>query len=113
LETFLEQIQTELVSSTYRPMRNRTKEIPKGTDKVRILAIPCIRDRLERAKEVTRRGRFIYIEYARFADDLVILIDGFRKWEWLLKASYKRLVEEFEKLDVQMNQDSHSGPYPR
>ena len=58
---------------------------------------------LERAKEVTRNGRFTYIEYARFADDLVVLVDGFRKWEWLLKASYKRLVEEFEKLDVQMN----------
>jgi len=53
---------------------------------------------LVRAKEVTRRGRFTYIEYARFADDLVVLVDGFRKWEWLLKAAYKRLVEEFEKL---------------
>ena len=58
---------------------------------------------LERAKEVTRRGRFTYIEYARFADDLVVLVDGFRKWEWLLKAAYKRLSEEFEKLGVQMN----------
>jgi len=221
LEGFLEQIQSELVSETYRPMRNRKKEIPKGTDQVRVLGIPCIRDRvvqgalklilepifeadfqsgsygyrpkrtahaainrvaeavvknktrvidldlkayfdnvrhdillkkvavrvkddrvmrllklilkasgkrgvpqggvispllsniylnevdkmLERAKAVTRHGRFTYIEYARFADDLVILVDGFKKWEWLLKAAYKRLVEEFEKLDVQMNQD--------
>jgi RNA-directed DNA polymerase len=60
---------------------------------------------LECAKEVTRYGRFTYIEYARFADDLVVLVDGLRKWEWLLKAAYKRLVEEFEKLDVQMNQE--------
>ena len=60
---------------------------------------------LERAKEVTRNGRFSYIEYARWADDLVVLVDGFRKWEWLLKAAYKRLEEEFEKLDVQMNQE--------
>ena len=221
LEGFLEQIQSELVSETYRPMRNRRKEIPKGTDQVRILGIPCIRDRvvqgalkrilepifeadfqpgsygyrpkrtahaaidrvaqavvknktrvidldlsayfdnvrhdillkkvgervnddrvmsvlklilkasgkrgvpqggvispllsniylnevdtmMERAREVTRRGRFTYIEYARFADDLVILVDGFKKWEWLLKAAYKRLAEEFENLDVQMNQD--------
>ena len=58
---------------------------------------------LERAKEVTQKGRFTYIEYARFADDLVVLVDGFGKWEWLLKAAYKRLVEEFEKLGVQMN----------
>jgi len=221
LEAFLEQIRDELVSGTYRPMRNRIKEIPKDKDKVRILGIPTIRDRvvqgalklilepifeadfqegsygyrpkrnphaavnrvaeavvknktrvidldlrayfdnvrhdillkkvaerinddkvmrllklifkaggkrgvpqggvispllsniylnevdkmLERAKEVTRCGRFTHIEYARFADDLVILVDGFRKWEWLLEAAYKRLVEEFEKLDVQMNQE--------
>ncbi len=29
---------------------------------------------LERAKEVTRQGKYTYIEYARFADDLVILM---------------------------------------
>lgn len=29
---------------------------------------------LERAKEATRCGKYTYIEYARFADDLVILI---------------------------------------
>lgn len=221
LEGFLEQILDELRSGTYRPMRNRIKEIPKDNGKVRVLGIPGIRDRvvqgalklilepifeadfqegsygyrpkrtahaaidrvsaavvknktrvidldlsayfdnirhdtlmskvaervnddevmrllklilkvggtrgvpqggvispllsniylnevdkmLERAKEVTRNGRFTYIEYARFADDLVVLVDGFRKWEWLLKAAYKRLVEEFEKLGVQMNQE--------
>ena len=221
VRVFLEQIQNELVSGTYRHMRNRVKEIPKDKDKVRVLGIPAIRDRvvqgalklilepifeadfqegsygyrpkrtahaaidrvaeaviknktrvidldlkayfdnvrhdillnkvaervnddkvmrllklilkaggkrgvpqggvispllsniylnevdkmLERAKEVTRCGRFTYIEYARFADDLVVLIDGFWKWEWLLKAAYKRLVEEFEKLGVQMNQE--------
>jgi RNA-directed DNA polymerase len=31
---------------------------------------------LERAKEATRCGKYTYIEYARFADDLVILIDA-------------------------------------
>ncbi len=221
VEAFLEQIQNELVSGTYRPMGNRIKEIPKDNDKVRVLGIPTIRDRvvqgalklilepifeadfqegsygyrpkrsahaaidrvaeavvknktrvidldlrayfdnvrhdillkkeaervnddkvmrllklilkaggkrgvpqggvispllsniylnevdkmLERANEVTRYGRFTYIEYVRFADDLVVLVDGFGKWEWLLKAAYKRLVEEFEKLDVQLNQE--------
>ncbi|RLB04916.1 MAG: group II intron reverse transcriptase/maturase, partial [Deltaproteobacteria bacterium] len=43
--------------------------------------------------------------YARWADDLVILVDGFRKWNWLLRAAYKRLLEELEKLDVQVNQE--------
>jgi len=221
VEVFLEQIQSELHTRTYRPMRNRIKEIPKDNGKVRTLGIPSIRDRvvqgalklilepifeadfqdgsygyrpkrtahaaldraasavaknktrvidldlrsyfdnvrhdilmnkvaervnddevmwllklilkaggsrgvpqggvispllsniylnevdkmLERAKEVTRRGRFTYIEYARFADDLIILVDGYRKWKWLLEAAFRRLCEEFEKLDVQMNQE--------
>ena len=60
---------------------------------------------LERAKAVTRRGRYVYVEYARFADDLVILVDGFRKWGWLVNAVYKRLLEELEKLDVQVNRE--------
>ena len=33
VEAFLEQIRGELVSETYRPMRNRSKEIPKDKDK--------------------------------------------------------------------------------
>src|SRR5690349_8185156 len=41
---------------------------------------------LERAKEVTRNGKYTYIEYARFADDMVILVDGHRRHEWLLHA---------------------------
>lgn len=221
LEGFLEQIRSELVSGTYRPSRNRRKEIPKDNGKVRVLGIPTIRDRvvegalklilepifeadfqdgsyayrpkrtaheavsrvaegvvknktrvidvdlkayfdnvrhhillrkvaervdddqvmrllklilkasgkrgvpqggvispllsniyltevdkmLERAKEVTRCGEYTYLEYARFADDLVILVDGFRKWNWLSKAAYKRLLEELDKLDVQINPD--------
>ena len=31
---------------------------------------------LERAAEVTCRGRCKYVEYARFADDLVVLVDN-------------------------------------
>lgn len=60
---------------------------------------------LERAKAVTRQGRYTYIEYARFADDLVILVDGYRKWRWLATAAYRRLLEELAKLDVQLNRD--------
>jgi RNA-directed DNA polymerase len=60
---------------------------------------------LERAKEVTRTGPFTHIEYARWADDLVILVDGYRKWERLLKMVITRLLEELGKLDVQLNRD--------
>jgi len=46
VEGFLKQIRDELLTNTYRPMRARKKEIPKDGGKVRVLAIPTIRDRV-------------------------------------------------------------------
>jgi RNA-directed DNA polymerase len=47
VESFLKQIQDELVQHTYPPMRARKEEIPKdGGTKVRVLSIPAIRDRV-------------------------------------------------------------------
>src|SRR5215475_2837717 len=47
VESFLKQIQDELVHDTYQPMPVRKKEIPKdGGSKVRVLSIPAIRDRV-------------------------------------------------------------------
>jgi len=60
---------------------------------------------LEEAKDVTRRGKYTYIEYARFADDLVILIDAFKRHDWLIGAVEKRLREEFAKLQVEINDE--------
>jgi RNA-directed DNA polymerase len=222
VEAFLEQIRGELLTHTYRPMRNRRQEIPKdGGKKVRILSIPAIRDRvvqgalklilepifeadfqegsfgyrpkrrahtavmrvaeaiakyktraididlrayfdtvkhsvlldkvarrindgevmgllammlkasgkqgvpqggvispvlsnlyltevdrmLERAKEATRYGKYTYVEYCRFADDLVILIDANPQHDWLLKAVEKRLREELAILQVEINEE--------
>ena len=36
---------------------------------------------------------------------LVILIDGYRKWDWVAQAVSKRLLEELATLDVQLNHD--------
>jgi RNA-directed DNA polymerase len=220
-EDFLKRIRDELASHTYRPMRVRKKEIPKGGGKVRVLSIPAIRDRvvqgalklilepifeadfqpgsygyrpkrtaheavarvaqaiveektsiidldlkayfdnvqhylvlekvakrvqddavmhllrmilkatgkkgvpqggvispllsnlylnevdrmLEKAVHVTRRGKSTNVQYARFADDLVVLIDAERRNDWLVKAVNKRLREEFAKLRVAVNED--------
>jgi Reverse transcriptase (RNA-dependent DNA polymerase) len=41
---------------------------------------------LERAKEATHYGKYTYIEYARFADDLVILIDAYPRHDWMMGA---------------------------
>lgn len=221
VEGFLRQIRDELITSTYRPMRARKKEIPKDGGKVRVLSIPAIRDRvvqgalklilepifeadfqpgsygyrpkrtahqavhrvaqaivesktriididlrayfdnvqhylllekvarrvqddevmhllkmmlkatgekgvpqggvispllsnlyltevdrmLERAIEATRNGKYTYVQYARFADDLVILIDSHPRHDWLMKAVGKRLREELAKLQVEINEE--------
>jgi RNA-directed DNA polymerase len=60
---------------------------------------------LEQAKEVTRRGSYTYLEYARFADDLVILVDAYPQHDWLLKAVEKRLREELATLQVALNEE--------
>jgi RNA-directed DNA polymerase len=60
---------------------------------------------LERAKEATRRGKYVPVEYARFADDLVILVDGSQRWDWLAGAVYRRLLEELAKLDIGLNRE--------
>jgi len=60
---------------------------------------------LELAKEATRNGKYTYIEYARFADDLVILIDAHPRHDWLLGAVEKRLREELAKLQVEINDE--------
>jgi RNA-directed DNA polymerase len=217
---FLEQIRDELISGTYRPLRNRKQEIPKGNGKVRVLGIPTIRDRvvqgalklilepifeadfqpgsygyrpgrtahqavgrvareiayhktrildvdlkaffdnvrhdlllakvakrvddpevmrllkliltasgkkgvpqggvispllsniylnevdrmLERAKQVTFDGH-THVEYVRYADDLVVLVNGFARNDWLLGAVNRRLREELAKLHVEVNEE--------
>ena len=222
LESFLKQIQDELVHNTYRPMPVRKKEIPKdGGTKVRVLSIPTIRDRvvqgalkhilepifdadfqsgsygyrpkrsaheavnrvaqaivqgltriidldlrayfdnvqhslllekvarriqdtsvmrllkmilkstgvkgvpqggvispmlsnlyltevdrmLEKAIATTRRGKYPNVPYARFADDLVVLIDSQPRHDWLIGAVEKRLREEMTKLRVEINEE--------
>jgi RNA-directed DNA polymerase len=221
-ESFLKQIQDELVHDTYQPMRVRKKEIPKdGGTKIRVLSIPAIRDRvvqgalklilepifeadfqsgsygyrpkqtaqeavlrvdkaimegktrvidldlrayfdnvqhylllakvarrvqdamvmkllnlilkstgkkgvpqggvvspllsnlylnevdrmLEKARATTRRGKYTHVQYARFADDMVILIDSHPRNDWLTRAVDKRLREELARLRVEINED--------
>src|SRR3954453_22063940 len=59
---------------------------------------------LERAREVTRKGKYTHVEYARFADDLVVLVDAHRRHDWLIGAVNKRFREEFAKLQVEINE---------
>lgn len=222
VESFLKQIQDELVHNTYQPMPVRKREIPKdGGNKVRVLSIPTIRDRvvqgalklilepifeadfqsgsygyrpkrtaheavdrvaqaivqgltriidldlrayfdsvqhslllekvarrvqdrsvmkllkmilkstgtkgvpqggvispmlsnlyltevdrmLEKAIATTRRGKYLNVQYSRFADDMVVLIDSRPRHAWLLGAVERRLREELAKLRVDINEE--------
>jgi len=60
---------------------------------------------LEKARVTTKRGRFTHVQYARFADDMVILIDAHSRNDWLMKAVEKRLREELAKLRVEINEE--------
>jgi len=60
---------------------------------------------LERAKAVTANGTHTYVEYARYADDLVILVNNDRRQDWLVEAVARRLREELAKLDVRLNEE--------
>jgi RNA-directed DNA polymerase len=59
---------------------------------------------LERAREVTRDGGRWRMQYARYADDLGILVDGHPRQAWLLRAVNRRLREELAKLDLRLNE---------
>jgi len=59
---------------------------------------------LERAIEVTKDA-YTHLAYARFADDLVVLVDGHPRHAWLMQAIVERLREEFARLQVDVNED--------
>jgi RNA-directed DNA polymerase len=60
---------------------------------------------LERAKRVTRYRQLTLVEYARFADDMVVLVNAHPKQRWLRDMVEKRLREELGKLEVEVNEE--------
>lgn len=61
---------------------------------------------LERAKEISKKiDGYDHMEYVRWADDLIILIDGYRKWRWLEHAIHLRLRQELSKIKVDLNEE--------
>jgi RNA-directed DNA polymerase len=59
---------------------------------------------LERAKAATTHGEYSAVEYARFADDLVVLVDAHPRHAWLKRAVPTRLRQELAKLQVEVNE---------
>jgi RNA-directed DNA polymerase len=50
---------------------------------------------LEKAIQTTRLERYTHVQYARFADDMVILIDSHPQHAWLARAVEQRLRENW------------------
>ena len=71
LSGFLVEIQQDLRTGRYKPRPNRRVEIPKGKGKVRVLQIPCIRDRVV-------QGALKFILEAIFEADFCPNSYGFR-----------------------------------
>jgi RNA-directed DNA polymerase len=67
---------------------------------------------LERAKAVTANGQHTYVEYARYADDLVILVNTERRHDWLMEAVPRRLREELgeTRRAAERGEESDRGP---
>jgi RNA-directed DNA polymerase len=60
---------------------------------------------LERAKAVTVNSGYTAVEYVRFADDMVVLVDAHPRHAWLKEAVPKRLRQELAKLQVKVNEE--------
>jgi RNA-directed DNA polymerase len=60
---------------------------------------------LEKAVETTRYKQYTAVQYARFADDMVILVEDHPQHDWIVKAVIKRLREELRKLRVEINEE--------
>ena len=57
------------------------------------------------SSEASCTFRAMNVEYARFADDLVVLVNAHPRQAWLRKAVEKRLREELAKLQVEVNEE--------
>ena len=60
---------------------------------------------LEKAIAITRFGQYTRVQYARFADDMVLLIDSHPRQDWLVEAVARRVREELVQLKVEINEE--------
>jgi len=85
---------------------NGSKGVPQGgviSPLLSNLYLNGVDEMMEKAREVTRQRGYDHLDYIRSADDMVILVHGHPKEDGLFKAVQRRLKEELDKLQVQMN----------
>jgi RNA-directed DNA polymerase len=87
---------------------NGEKGVPQGgviSPLLSNLYLNGVDEMMERAREVTQSNGHYNLDFIRSADDMVILVHGHPKENWLLEKVQKRLKEELDKLQVQMNEE--------
>ena len=110
LEKVARRVQDEMVMRLLKMILKATgkKGVPQGgviSPLLSNLYLNEIDRMLEKAIITTRCGKYTRVQYARFADDLVILIDSHPRHDWLMKAVEKRIREEMAKLRVEINEE--------
>jgi len=110
LEKVARRVQDEAVMHLLKMMLKATgkKGVPQGgviSPLVSNLYLNEVDRMLEKAVNTTRNGNFTRVQYARFADDVVVLIDAHQWNDWLVRAVNRRLREELAKLRVAINED--------
>src|SRR6202045_1190283 len=110
LEKVARRVQDDRVMHLLKMMLKATGEkgVPQGgviSPLLSNLYLTEVDRMLEKAIATTRKGKYTYVQYARFADDLVVLIDSQPRHDWLMGAVEKRLREEITKLRVEINEE--------
>ena len=110
LEKVARRVQDDAVMHLLKMMLKATGEkgVPQGgviSPLLSNLYLTEVDRMLEKAIATTRSGQYTHVQYTRFADDLVILIDAHPRHDWLGKAVNQRLREELEKLRVEIHED--------
>src|SRR5262249_31923674 len=110
LEKVARRVQDDAVMHLLKMMLKATgkKGVPQGgviSPLVSNLYLNEVDRMLEKAVNTMRNGNFTRVQYARFADDVVVLIDAHQRNDWLVRAVNRRLREELAKLRVAINED--------
>ena len=88
---------------------NGNKGVPQGGVLSPLLANLYLNE-LDQAMEeerIKRRraGRWERVVYTRYADDMVILVDGYPQWQPHIAMIQRRLGQELRKVDIEINEE--------